>query len=371
MKRVGSEFIVRVSNSSRRPTTVGGSLVFKHVGIPTYHQERTRPYSTVKRSRSTPKRKIKEPLMVRILPKNLRPYGYLARIDKPIGTSLLLWPCLWSSALAAAQDSGGWDAIPFLPDPKLMALFTVGSFVMRGAGCTVNDMWDKEFDKSVERTKTRPLACGDLTMTQATMFLAAQLTTGLGVLLSLPHLDYCFKLGAASLPLVIAYPLMKRYTNWPQLVLGMTFNWGALMGWAATHGTLDLNAVLPLYISGVCWTIVYDTLYAHQDKVDDAKLGLKSTALFFGDNTKPILHGFAAFTLAGWSLAGYGAGYTDAVYYVGCTLGYSHLVWQIQTADLHDSENLAYRFKSNNQVGAIIFASCVAGSAAAISIPVT
>jgi 4-hydroxybenzoate polyprenyltransferase len=133
---------------------------------------------------------------------------------------------------------------------------------MRGAGCTINDMWDADFDRHVERTKSRPLASGELSMTQATAFLAAQLSVGLGVLLSLPHMEFCFMVGAASLPLVVAYPLMKRYTNWPQLVLGMTFNWGALMGWAATHGSLmdGLSIVGPLYASGITWTLVYDTL---------------------------------------------------------------------------------------------------------------
>jgi len=130
---------------------------------------------------------------------------------------------------------------------------------MRGAGCTINDMWDQDYDKHVTRTQTRPLASGELTMRQATAFLALQLSAGLGVLVSLPHTDYCFWLGSASLPLVAAYPLMKRYTNWPQLVLGLAFNWGAFVGWAATYGSLDIP-VLPLYFSGVCWTIVYDTL---------------------------------------------------------------------------------------------------------------
>jgi 4-hydroxybenzoate polyprenyltransferase len=138
---------------------------------------------------------------------------------------------------------------------------------MRGAGCTINDMWDADFDKRVSRTRTRPLASGELTQKQALAFLAVQLTAGLGVLLSLPHTYYCFQLGAASLPLVAAYPLMKRYTNWPQLVLGMTFNWGAFMGWAATYGSLDWTIVGPLYASGVAWTLVYDTLYVAIMKV--------------------------------------------------------------------------------------------------------
>jgi 4-hydroxybenzoate polyprenyltransferase len=213
------------------------------------------------------------------LPVSVQPYARLARMDKPIGTFLLLWPCWWSTALAASPHQ--------LPDPKLLALFgvgtliisdggisfivnfiihetvsffAIGAFVMRGAGCTINDMWDADFDKKVSRTKTRPLASGELTHKQALGFLAVQLTAGLGVLLSLPHTMYCFHLGAASLPLVVAYPLMKRYTNMPQLVLGMTFNWGAFMGWAATYGSLDWTVVGPLYASGVAWTLVYDTL---------------------------------------------------------------------------------------------------------------
>ena len=186
------------------------------------------------------------------LPVTVQPYARLARMDKPIGTFLLLWPCWWSTALAANAHS--------LPDSKLLGLFGVGAFVMRGAGCTINDMWDSEFDKRVSRTRTRPLASGELTHVQALAFLGIQLTAGLGVLLSLPHTLYCFQLGAASLPLVAVYPLMKRYTNWPQLVLGMTFNWGAFMGWAATYGSLDWTVVGPLYASGVAWTLVYDTL---------------------------------------------------------------------------------------------------------------
>lgn len=164
----------------------------------------------------------------RYLPAKFHPYARLARVDKPIGTWLLLWPCFWSTALATPAGH--------LPDPHLLSLFAVGAFVMRGAGCTINDMWDHELDKKVHRTKSRPLAQGDLNHQQALGFLAVQLSVGLGVLVSLPHTLYCFMWGASSLPLVVAYPLMKRYTNWPQAVLGLTFNWGAWMGWAATYG---------------------------------------------------------------------------------------------------------------------------------------
>mmetsp|Transcript_7702 Transcript_7702/g.11003 ORF Transcript_7702/g.11003 Transcript_7702/m.11003 type:complete len:493 (-) Transcript_7702:165-1643(-) len=290
-----------------------------------------------------------------VLPISFRPYARLARMDKPVGTMLLLWPCFWSTALAATP-----------PDLYLLTLFGTGAFIMRGAGCTINDMWDADFDKSVSRTKTRPLASGQLNHAQATTFLALQLAGGLGVLVSLPHTWYCFQLGVASLPFVVAYPLMKRYTNWPQLVLGMTFNWGAFMGWAATHGTLDWNVVGPLYVSGIAWTLVYDTLYAHQDKKDDAKLGLKSTALHFGEEyTKPVLYGFSALSYVGWNMAGLSAMEGDSIhplFLLGTTTAWSHLLWQIRTADLNDSDNLATRFKSNNTVGAIVFGSIVVGN---------
>jgi len=299
------------------------------------------------------------------IPKSLQPYAHLARLDKPIGTFLLLHPCLWSTALAAP--------IGTLPDIKLCTLFSIGSFVMRGAGCTINDMWDSQYDKDVERTKSRPLASGLLSYNQAWMFLTLQLSAGLGVLVSLPNVQDCVVWGVASLPLVATYPLMKRYTNYPQLVLGLTFNWGAIMGWVAVHGTsnIDWNVVGPLYASGVLWTLIYDTLYAHQDKSDDKKLGLKSTALTFGEEgTKPILTGLTALTWGSWMLAGYNNGYGEILdalyYYVGVSTAASHLLWQIYTADLNNTKNLAERFRSNNMVGWIVFGSCVAGNMMAV-----
>jgi 4-hydroxybenzoate polyprenyltransferase len=247
----------------------------------------------------------------------------------------------------------------------LLGLFTVGAFVMRGAGCTINDLWDQDIDAKVERTASRPLASGDLTTNQAIGFLALQLTAGLSVLVSLPHTYYCFVWGAASLPLVVIYPLMKRYTNWPQLVLGLTFNWGAWMGWAATYGSMDYTVIAPLYLSGVTWTLVYDTIYANQDKEDDAALGLKSTALTFGKDVekhKQMLHLFAAMTYGQWLLAGYNTmDMAMLPYAAGVTTAYGHLVWQIRTADLDNPHNLAERFRSNAAVGAIVFASIVAG----------
>lgn len=186
-------------------------------------------------------------------------YWRLARADKPIGSMLLLWPCIWSTALTSM-------------DPLLMTKFAIGSFIMRGAGCTINDLWDKEFDKQVERTKDRPLASGELSVADALKFLTLQLGGGLVILVSLPI--KAIKIGLMSMPLVVAYPLMKRYTNWPQFVLGMTFNWGVWVGWAASEPqTLTALTMAPLYVAGICWTLVYDTLYGYQDRKDDLKIG--------------------------------------------------------------------------------------------------
>ncbi|XP_039313160.1 4-hydroxybenzoate polyprenyltransferase, mitochondrial isoform X2 [Solenopsis invicta] len=219
---------------------------------------------------------------------NVQPYMKLMRIDKPIGSWLLFWPCGWSIALAAPAGA--------LPDLHMLALFGMGAFIMRGAGCTINDMWDQDIDKMVARTKDRPLVTGQITPKQSLIFLAGQLSLGLLVLLQLNW--YSIFLGASSLGLVIIYPLMKRVTYWPQLILGMTFNWGTLLGWSAVHGSCNWSVCLPLYVAGICWTILYDTIYAHQDRMDDILLGMKSTAIKFGEDTKFYLSGFAIIMIA-------------------------------------------------------------------------
>jgi 4-hydroxybenzoate polyprenyltransferase len=301
------------------------------------------------------------------LPRSAQPYARLARLDKPIGTWLLFWPCAFSTALAAVDTTtsvtAGTAASLLLPDPYLLTLFAMGSAVMRGAGCTINDLLDRHYDKQVERCKTRPLAAGDVTVPQAIMFLSLQLTTGLAVLLSLPHTLYCFYWGVASLPLVATYPLMKRFFPYPQLVLGLTFNWGVWMGWAAVHGDMDYSITAPLYLSCVCWTLVYDTIYGHQDKHDDAKLGLHSTALTFGSDDavqKQILYSLATASGLSWLYIGQVADLA-MIYNVGAMAAYGHLLWQINTADLNEPHNLAERFRSNQSVGAILFGSIVAG----------
>ncbi|XP_022224884.2 4-hydroxybenzoate polyprenyltransferase, mitochondrial [Drosophila obscura] len=280
-----------------------------------------------------------------------KPYAQLMRIDRPIGTYLLFWPCAWSIALSA--DAGCW------PDLTMLGLFGTGALIMRGAGCTINDLWDKDIDAKVERTRTRPLASGQISQFDAIVFLSAQLSLGLLVLVQLNWQSIL--LGASSLGLVITYPLMKRVTYWPQLVLGMAFNWGALLGWCATQGSVNLAACLPLYLSGVCWTIVYDTIYAHQDKLDDLQIGVKSTALRFGDNTKVWLSGFTAAMLTGLSAAGWSCDQT-LPYYAAVGVVGAHLVQQIYSLNIDNPTDCAKKFLSNHQVGLILFLGIVLGT---------
>lgn len=286
----------------------------------------------------------------RAFPKQLRPYAYLARLDKPIGTWLLAWPCFWSIAIAA--EAGGY------PDLKLLTLFGVGAILLRGAGCTVNDLLDRDIDGKVERTKLRPIVSGALTPFQGLTFLGFQLLLGLGILLQLN--TYSQVLGASSLFLVGTYPLMKRWTFWPQAYLGLTFNWGALLGWAAVRGGLDPSVVLPLYLSGVCWTLVYDTIYAHQDKADDTKVGVKSTALRFGDDTRLWLTGFSTAFVSGMSLAGYNAG-LGWPFYVGVAATAGHLAWQVSTVDTRSRADCNEKFVSNKWLGALLFSGICLG----------
>lgn len=284
------------------------------------------------------------------LPENIRPYAHLARLDKPIGTWLLAWPCMWSITLAASPGH--------LPDLKMSTLFVCGAFLLRGAGCTINDLLDRDIDTKVERTKSRPIASGALTPFKGVCFLGFQLLLGLGILLQLNN--YSRVLGASSLLLVFSYPLMKRITFWPQAYLGLTFNWGALLGWAAIRGSLDLPVVLPLYISGVFWTLVYDTIYAHQDKEDDKIVGVKSTALRFGDSTKKWVTGFGIACIGSLALSGYNAN-LGWPYYVFLTGASAHLAWQIWTVDISSGPDCSRKFVSNKWFGAIVFGGILMG----------
>ncbi|XP_003414159.3 4-hydroxybenzoate polyprenyltransferase, mitochondrial [Loxodonta africana] len=284
-------------------------------------------------------------------PRPLQPYLRLMRLDKPIGTWLLYLPCTWSISLAAEPGC--------FPDWYMLSLFGTGAVLMRGAGCTINDMWDHEYDKKVTRTANRPIAAGDISTFQSFVFLGGQLTLALGVLLSLNY--YSIALGAASLLLVITYPLMKRITYWPQLFLGLTFNWGALLGWSAVKGSCDPSVCLPLYFSGIMWTLIYDTIYAHQDKKDDVLIGLKSTALRFRENTKQWLSGFSLAMLGALGLVGVNCDQT-APYYIALAAVAGHLTHQISTLDIHRPEDCWDKFASNRTIGLIIFLGIVLGN---------
>ncbi|KAM8968955.1 4-hydroxybenzoate polyprenyltransferase, mitochondrial [Sarcophilus harrisii] len=284
-------------------------------------------------------------------PRPLQPYLRLMRLDKPIGTWLLYLPCTWSIGLAAEPGC--------FPDWYMLSLFGTGAILMRGAGCTINDMWDQDYDKKVTRTANRPIAAGDISTFQSLVFLGGQLSLALCVLLCLNY--YSIALGAASLSLVVIYPLMKRITYWPQLALGLTFNWGALLGWSAIKGSCDVSVCLPLYLSGVMWTLIYDTIYAHQDKKDDALIGLKSTALRFKEDTKQWLSGFSAVMLSGLTLAGLNCDQTIPYYAAVAAIG-AHLTHQIYTLDIHKPEDCWDKFISNRTIGIMLFIGIILGN---------
>jgi 4-hydroxybenzoate polyprenyltransferase len=281
------------------------------------------------------------------LPAPFRPYARLMRLDKPIGTWLLLLPCWWSLALAA----------PKFPDLWLMFLFALGAIAMRGAGCIVNDITDRNLDKLVARTATRPLASGEVQLWQAIVFLIALLLIGLGILLCLNN--FTVWLGASSLILVFLYPLMKRITWWPQLVLGFTFNWGALLGWSAVTGTIGLPT-LPLYIAGIFWTLGYDTIYAHQDIKDDITVGIKSTARLFGEATLPWVGLFYAIAILFLMLTGVSAGLGKS-YYIVLTGAALFAAFQLFIWRMNDPDNCLKRFRANRDFGLIILAAIIIG----------
>lgn len=289
--------------------------------------------------------------LVNSFPKAFQPYLKLSRLDKPIGSWLLFWPCGWSIATATPIGS--------FPDPYMLALFGAGAIVMRGAGCTINDMWDRDIDAKVKRTRIRPLVNGDISMKQAWAFLAGQLSVGLAILLQLNWTSVF--LGASSLGLVICYPLMKRFTYWPQLVLGCTFNWGALLGYCAVKGYVDLSVCLPLYIAGVCWTVFYDTIYAHQDRFDDMRIGIKSTAIKFGEKTNLWLSGFGATMISNLLLSGIMNEQTWP-YYLSVAFVSTHLTNQIYTLNINNGQDCADKFLSNAHVGLILFLGILSGT---------
>src|SRR5277367_5366554 len=290
-----------------------------------------------------------------LAPAWLKPYLRLARLDRPIGSWLLLLPCWWSAALAAVAAQAKAPSPLHIAWPQLtwhLALFFIGAFAMRGAGCTWNDIVDRDLDGSVERTRSRPIPSGQVSVRQAAVFLVLQAAVGLLVLISFNR--FTIGLGVASLAIVAVYPFMKRITYWPQTVLGLAFSWGALMGWAAAFARLDPPAYL-LYAGSIAWVIGYDTIYAHQDRDDDALIGIKSTALLFGERTKPMLALFYTLGVILIGAAGITAG-GGPVFALGLLAFAAHLGWQVVRLDIADPDRCLALFKSDRDAGLILFA---------------
>jgi 4-hydroxybenzoate polyprenyltransferase len=273
-----------------------------------------------------------------------RPYLRLARLDRPIGSWLLLVPCWWSVGLA------GMHARAF-PSLWHIVLFFIGAFAMRGAGCTWNDLVDRDLDARVERTRSRPIPSGQVTAKQAAIFMVAQALIGLAVLLQFNW--FTVLMGFASLLVVAIYPFMKRITYWPQIVLGLAFSWGALMGWPAAFARLDWPALV-LYAGSIAWVIGYDTIYAHQDREDDALIGIKSTALLFQEKTRPMLASFYAIAVVLIGMAGVIAG-GGVIFALGLLAFAAHLTWQVMRLNINDSAHCLMLFKSNRDAGLILF----------------
>jgi 4-hydroxybenzoate polyprenyltransferase len=286
-------------------------------------------------------------------PEAWQPYLRLGRFDRPIGGWLLLFPCLWSQSLAQVNSSDHY------PNLYYFILFAIGATAMRAAGCAYNDYVDRDIDARVSRTANRPLPSGQISPSGALIFMVAMALIGLAVLVQFNN--FTIWLAIASLLIVAIYPFAKRVTSYPQIVLGFVFNWGALVGWAAIKGSVELPA-LALYAGCVFWTVGYDTIYAHQDKEDDALLGLGSTALKFGDDTISFVGGMYALAGVMWLVAGAFAG-AHLLYFLAVVLVFLQMSWQVSTLDINDPANCLRRFKSNRDVGLALLAGLVADMA--------
>lgn len=265
------------------------------------------------------------------LPSNIRPYFYLARVHRPSGIFLLFYPCAWSVTMTCYALN-----TPMTTAWTYLGFFLVASQVFCAAGCIIDDMWDKDIDAATSRTCRRPLAAGDLSMFQASVFLILHLTFGIWLFMQLN--DYSLILGLSSLVLVVLYPTMKRIIDWPQAVLGMCFSWGSFLGTASVAGAVDWYIYIPLYMGGVCWTIVYDTCYARQDRDEDIINGVHSTAVVFGDQIRPILVMFSCALCSLVSYAGVLNGH-GIPFFIGVALGAHHLVRIIAKIDFENKES--------------------------------
>ncbi|OQR70775.1 4-hydroxybenzoate polyprenyltransferase [Tropilaelaps mercedesae] len=285
-------------------------------------------------------------------PQWLQPYLQLVRVERPVGTWLTLLPSLWALTSAAPAAT--------LPDPRLAVLFCTGAFLMRGFGCTVNDMWDRDIDRQVERTRYRPLAASKLSRWDAFWFAGGQAGLAALVLLQLNWHTVC--LGLASLGIVVVYPLMKRFTYWPQAVLAIVFNWGVLLGFSAVQGiNMVWPAALPMYLAAFSWTVIYDTIYAHQDKKDDLVVGIKSTALRFGTRTPIWLSAFTATMTTGLIGTGFAEG-MGWPYFIAVAVSMAILVKQVATLKIDDPADCAKKFVAHRNIGLLVLLGCIGGT---------
>lgn len=286
----------------------------------------------------------------RFCPPWSRPYLRLSRADRPIGTWLLLIPCWWAIALAGQRVGWAWS------DLWLFTGCAIGAFLMRGAGCTWNDFTDREFDAQVARTRSRPLPSGQATPMGALVWMCIQALLAFGILLTFNTAAIFW--GIASLVLVCVYPFAKRFTWWPQVFLGLAFNWGALLLWVAKTGSISLPPVY-LYLAGIAWTLHYDTIYAHQDKDDDALIGVKSTALLFGEDTRKMLWLFTALVaiFGFWAVLTAGGGWPSMLGLLAFVL---HLVWQNVVVDIDDPEHCLKLFRAHNRAGLMLLVGLLA-----------
>lgn len=285
--------------------------------------------------------------VVRYLPSAWQPYARIARLDRPVGTWLTLLPCI----AALIQAAGG------MPELGRLLVFCLGALLMRSVGCTINDIWDRDVDKHVERTRYRPLTSGQLSLKQAVVFLLLQLLLAATLLFFIN--TYSRWLAVALVPLVIIYPLCKRFTHWPQAVLGAAFNWGMLMAWSDTTNTVPLAAVA-MWLGAVTWQIGYDTMYAYTDINDDRRLGLKSTAIRFGDRGKAWLSGFYGATLLLWGYGGWAMGMGWG-YAVVLALIAAHFIWQLAIFDVNNPARSFYLFRANMLTAVLLVVAAGAG----------
>jgi len=288
---------------------------------------------------------LKHHWSLRVLPDWARPYGRLMRLERPVGWQLLLWPCVFASLLAslALETPVQWVHL---------ALFALGSVIMRGAGCTLNDIADRDIDAKVARTALRPIPSGEVSARNAAIFLVGLLAAGFLILIQFNL--FTIGVGIASLVLVALYPFAKRVTNWPQLVLGLVFSWGAMVGWTAQTGSLDAPTAL-LYVACFLWIVGYDTIYAFQDLADDALVGVGSSAQALGAKA-PVFVALCYAAMLELIALAYALAGTGLVAFAGLALAAAQMGWQVATLDLDDEAGCLKRFKSNSLVGALISA---------------